>query len=60
MSMDEYKAFFKQLMDSISFDGTHMNDTEVWGICRIASWTKLSKEYGTYKKGRNKRRIMVV
>lgn len=32
MSMEEYKAFFKGLMDRIPRDSSQMNDTETWSI----------------------------
>ena len=32
MTMDEYKAFFKNLMDGISFDSSQANCKEMWSI----------------------------
>lgn len=43
MTMDEYKAFFMQLMDRIPFDGTHMNDTEVWSITE-EGWEQMKND----------------
>lgn len=32
MTMDEYKAFFTSLMNSIPFDASHRGDREIWSI----------------------------
>lgn len=43
MTMDEYKAFFKGLMDGIPFDSTRTNDTEIWSITE-AGWEQMKND----------------
>ena len=43
MTMDEYKAFFKGLMDSIPFDSSQMNNTEIWLITE-QGWEQMKND----------------
>ncbi len=43
MTMEEYKEFFKQLMDKIPFDSSHMNDTEIWSITE-EGWEQMKND----------------
>lgn len=43
MTMDEYKAFFKGLMDSIPFDSSQMDNTEIWSITE-QGWEHIAGE----------------
>ncbi len=43
MTMDEYKAFFKKLMDRVPFDSSQMNNTEIWSITE-EGWEQMKND----------------
>jgi hypothetical protein len=43
MSMDEYKKFFTEMMDSISFDPSRKNDVETWNISE-KGWEQMKND----------------
>lgn len=43
MTMEEYKAFFTALMDSIPFDASHRGDVEIWSISE-KGWEQMKKD----------------
>lgn len=43
MTMDEYKKFFTQLMDSIPFDASQWNTSETWSITE-KGWEQMKKD----------------
>lgn len=43
MTMEEYKAFFTALMDSIPFDASHRGDVEIWSISE-KGWEQMKND----------------
>lgn len=43
MTMDEYKAFFKKLMDCVPYDSSQMNNTEIWSITE-EGWEQMKSD----------------
>ena len=43
MTMDEYKAFFKKLMDRVPYDSSQMNNTEIWSITE-EGWEQMKND----------------
>lgn len=43
MTMEEYKAFFTTLMDSIPFDASHRGDVEIWSISE-KGWEQMKND----------------
>lgn len=43
MTMEEYKAFFTALMDSIPFDASHQGDVEIWSISE-KGWEQMKND----------------
>ena len=43
MTMDEYKAFFKDLMDRVPYDSSQKNNTEMWSITE-EGWEQMKND----------------
>ena len=43
MTMEEYKAFFKGLMDKVPYDCSQMNNTEIWSITE-EGWEQMKND----------------
>ena len=43
MTMDEYKVFFKKLMDRVPYDSSQMNNTEIWSITE-EGWEQMKND----------------
>lgn len=43
MTMDEYKAFFTELMDRVPWDSSRVNDTQIWSITE-EGWEQMKND----------------
>lgn len=43
MTMDEYKAFFKKLMDNVPYDSSQINNTQIWSITQ-EGWEQMKND----------------
>ena len=43
MTMDEYKAFFKELLDRVPYDSSRVNDTQIWSITE-EGWEQMKND----------------